>query len=390
MSETARLPAENSFCQPGGKEMKGFSLSFPSVFLLLPVCALLPFVFTCGYPSDSENRDIIEIERVWQYVRAFSIYGSDVPTRGQALASGNAAAMVSLLPDTLYSHYEDITYRFAGYGEPCGGASARRGSTVTPAQPAEGIITKGSVSFLKITPATAYIRIDSFVVSTDSDLRFFGTSADSVENLIIDLLFNPGGSLDACSLCVEQFLAAGVEYLYSTYRKYPQYTGDTGTISMEKWVSRRSGDLFEGKNVVMLGGRYSASASEIFIAGLMHGLPDTSVVFLGEPTYGKAIGQYSFCLWRTSGLRLRLTGFRFFPISGTVDDYHEKGITPNVEIPVTNRWDVIAAGGEVFEPGFGGLVDSSIISAFNYKILQKGLLRPSCYKELSESEMQLF
>jgi hypothetical protein len=362
------------------------------LFFPFALC-ILPLVFTCGYSVDPQQRDVLEIERVWQYMKAYSLYSAQAPSREQALATGTPVALVESIPDTLHNPYSHKSDRYGTYSYGCGGSGKQAADKSAQKEWLDSYQQAGTVVYFQLTPVTAYLRIDSFSVATADSLHRFGPVLAAVPNIIIDLLMNPGGSLDACTASVELFLPAGTHYLNTTYRKDPGYTGDTGLVSMEPWIASRTGDGFEGKRIIFLASRNSASASEILISALRNTLDNCRVI--GDTTYGKAIGQYSFCFWRTSDARLTLTGFRFFPVSGTAYDYHEKGIIPDALLADTNWWMHVAAAGEALEPGFSAQVDTAVISYFNKSYLSKEALekksgRAYCTKELAERDIPLF
>jgi len=364
--------------------------------LFVPLTCSCMILFTCGYPTDSKRRDLLEIERVWQYMKAYSLYSAQVPSRQRALEIGDPAALVRSIPDTLYCHSctsQEKSYRVGTYDFSCPGFSkSAAGSQAPQAAAAAGVRQAGTVVYIHMTANTAYVRIDSFTVGTADSLRRLGADIAAVPNVILDLLMNPGGNLDACTASVELFLPQAARYMYASYRMDPQKIGDTGFVDMEIWAARRSNDAWEGKRVVILASSYSASAAEIMISGLRNSPDSSRIRIFGTTTFGKAIGQYSFCLWRTSNAHLVLTGFRFIPITGAAHDYQEKGIAPDSEMTDKNWWNLIAAAGNALEAGFAVKVDAAIKRLFDkpYDADVTGQRKASCTKELPDADGALF
>jgi len=361
--------------------------------LAVVLCAILRL--SCSYPSDSGQRDLVELDRVWQYMKAYSLYQSHVPSRQQALQFSDPYSLLDTIPDTLYSYQEDTTIRLAGYAPNCWGPGGI-GKALSKGSRTAELVQKGSVWFALLTPGIAYMRIDSFVYEERTDnktqlhIQQFNTEIANVNNLILDLAVNPGGSLDACTASIELFLPAGKQYLNTTYRKAVQTTGDTGTVANEIWTSRRDLDKWENKNIVVIISGNTASAAEIMAIALRDALGAGSVRLLGQRSYGKAIGQYTFCFWRTSSAYLQLTGFRFYSIAGQAYDYHEKGIAPDDSV-AGSYVNFIYAAGEKFMPGFSTSVDTSLVnSLYGTKAAAIPRMIPRCYRSIPEAEHPLF
>jgi hypothetical protein len=343
----------------------------------------------CGYPPDPSERDLLELERVWQYMRAYSLYSTRVPSLESALKYGDPATLLSILPDTLYIHGYDTTVHIAYYDPFCPDLGKRQ-ALQSGAGGGTGLVRAGSVAFRMLTDSIAYVRIDSFTVTTDDSLRRFNSMADGVPRVIVDLLNNPGGNLDACTACVELFLPAGTPYLNVTYRKDPQALGDTGTVQSETWSARRTGDAWEGKTVAILVDNGTASAAEILTVALRDGLGAGNVSVHGRPTFGKAIGQYSFCLWRSSGAQIVLTGFRFYPVSGSAFDYHEKGIQPDDTILGSIPWHYVVSAGKRLDSDFENEAGAEVRACFETPVADGNGLRGYCFQPLPEAELPLF
>ncbi|MBD3317028.1 MAG: hypothetical protein GF344_14660 [Chitinivibrionales bacterium] len=319
------------------------------------LCVGAAFAIICGcdrYPLDTGDRELLELERVWQYMRVFSIYTDRVPNHETALSVRYPEELVAMLRDTLHSPGSSIAQYYGVY--------TRDYADLLPAETgmkkSRSRAASSSVDAYKLTNEVAYIRIASFEGDTRRRLEDMATTIDGCPSLIIDLINNGGGDLDGCSSAVDLFLPAGITYLTTTYRQNIYTTGDTGTIANKRWRSRRSNDLFEDKQVVLLVNQGSASAAEIFAVALRDGMGADSCTIAGETTLGKSIGQYVFRLF--SGAGLKLTGFRFFRTDGS--DWNEKGIAPDIVLEKIDptylaaadvrNW--ILAAGELLQPNF--------------------------------------
>ncbi|MFW5960133.1 MAG: S41 family peptidase [Chitinivibrionales bacterium] len=312
----------------------------------------------CRISYKEEDKDLLEMQSVWEYCRVLSIYSDrdmynddHFPEYAEAMEMESPSAIVSALNDTLHSSANNSTHTFGKY-EPyspeCGGyASGASGVSKTS--------SISSVFFHEFTENTAYLDIDSFTTTTSEDIRFYSGKVSDKQNLIIDLRSNPGGLIDACSSAVNIFLQEGEPYIEVTSRLGPWDKGDTGTIT-EVWRSTKKPDHgFENKDIVIIIDNNTASAAEIFTVALKDALTEegrSDTVAAPERTtgriasYGKSIGQYTLCLF--SGGYLKLTSFAFKPIESP--DFSEQGIEPDT---LLSRTHVEASALELLEPGIG-------------------------------------
>ncbi len=322
------------------------------------LCLLAGDSMQCRISYKEEDKDLLEMQSVWEYCRVLSIYSdrsmySDdhFPEYTEAMEMESPAAIVSALNDTLHSSANNSTHTFGKY-EPyspeCGGY-ASEGSGVAKT----GRIS--SVFFHEFTENTAYLDIDSFTTTTSEDIKSYSDMVSDNQNLIIDLRSNPGGLIDACSSAVNIFLQEGEPYIEVTSRLGPWDKGDTGTIT-EVWRSTKKPDHgFENKDIVIIIDNNTASAAEIFTVAIKDALTEEgSSVTIAAPerptgriaSYGKSIGQYTLCLY--SGGYLKLTSFVFKPLESP--DFSEQGIEPDT---LLSRTSVEASALELLEPGIG-------------------------------------
>lgn len=347
--------------------LKRFSILCSSILLLL-VCS-------CKLPLDTDERDLIELERIWQYSKAYSIYTDRVPEEKEALSFDNPSILVDSIQDTMHSPW-DTTYRRFGlyyynwkdlYDELYG---------ATRAYP--------SVYFRKLSISTAYFRIKSFEGLTYLEMLFYTDSVENVPNIILDLRNNGGGFVDICKYIIELILPKDIPYIHEERRE--EVGGNFNTV--QEIITTRAPDTtnWGGKKIALLINRNTASASEILAIALKCGMESNNFYIVGERSFGKGIGQYAFLFNTTSGSGLKLTGLRFKGASGndTIDVYHEKGIVPDSVYTGSFRGELIVAG-TWLEPDFENTVD---MNAFNQVVLDNSVERKphyiGCYKIINQ------
>jgi hypothetical protein len=288
---------------------------------------------SCSPTKPLDNRDLVTIERVWQFLSVYSIYQDRVPADPFA-GFTRPEQLTTVINDTLYSANENYTEYYAPGMVPYDLLEELGQASISAPE------TLGTVAYQRLTNSTVYVWITGFgsyynpadgqIHSTASDLRH--TPITGLPNVIIDLRGNPGGDIDVCTSSVELFLPGGIPFIQTTFRKYDK-TLKQGLTTEERWSSRSTGDVWEGKNIVILMDSLSASAAEIFAAALRDGLGPQKVTLVGQRSYGKGIGQFVFLL--NSGGAMRITAFRFrrVGVPDSLADYHRKGIPPDTTVP---------------------------------------------------------
>jgi carboxyl-terminal processing protease len=163
----------------------------------------------------------------------------------------------------------------------------------------------------------AYLRIGSFNERTFDELKkgiedtTKEIGADKIKGYILDLRNNPGGLLDQAISVSDAFLERGE--IVSTRARQAEDT---------QRFSARSGDLINGKPLVVLINGGSASASEI-VAGALQDLKRSTTI--GTRSFGKGSVQTIFPL-RENGA-LKLTTQLYYTPSGR--SIQAKGIEPD-------------------------------------------------------------
>jgi carboxyl-terminal processing protease len=165
-----------------------------------------------------------------------------------------------------------------------------------------------------------YIRVSSFSEQTFDGVRnaieklTAEIGADKVQGWIVDLRNNPGGLLDQSIAVSDAFLDKG-EIVSTRTRRVNE---------MQRY-NARSGDLTNGKPVIVLVNGGSASASEI-VAGALQDHRRATIV--GTRSFGKGSVQTIIPLGAEGALRL--TTARYYTPSGK--SIQAKGIEPDIEV----------------------------------------------------------
>jgi carboxyl-terminal processing protease len=164
-----------------------------------------------------------------------------------------------------------------------------------------------------------YIRLTQFGEQTDIDLEEALKKLESqgMKGLVLDLRNNPGGLLDQAVKVSAKFLPHDELVVSTEGRMQPR------NIPYRASARGKPVDL----PVVILVNMGSASASEI-VAGCLQ--DHKRAIIVGEQTFGK--GSVQSILPLQDGSALRLTTAKYYTPSHR--EIHEKGITPNIEIPI--------------------------------------------------------
>lgn len=165
-----------------------------------------------------------------------------------------------------------------------------------------------------------YVRISQFGEKTGGELgeALKKLKQRGMRSLVLDLRDNPGGLLDQAARVCEKFLPART-LVVSTEGRDP--------AERREYRATGGGDYLETPMVLLVNGG-SASASEI-VAGCLQDLKRAIIV--GELTFGK--GSVQSVIPLQDGSALRLTTAKYYTPSHRV--IHEKGITPDIVIPMT-------------------------------------------------------
>jgi hypothetical protein len=336
----------------------------PPRFLVAVCCcaALVSFAGGCStYPLDSGDRDLMELESVWQYLSTYSIYKDSIwkdrswedpiwqnDSLKERIPREDSALLAFNTPEALLLSVEDTLHglNYTTYN--------------SPQQPQKGLLAVDSSStpdttvFLyRLSSATARLYITHFK-SNDTTYHEFKNMLPSLvqyQNIIVDLRGNGGGDIAAVDSIMEYFLPLNTPYISAQYRKYDEDTRIAVTVPWEQWTTKHEHTpTLSGKHVAVLINGHSASAAEIMAAGLKDGRAAAgkdTVALIGEKTYGKGMGQIIVPRGHLNKKDLKIT---FLMLRGLihVGKYHRKGISP--DYPVTDFRAQINTALRVLEP----------------------------------------
>lgn len=171
-----------------------------------------------------------------------------------------------------------------------------------------------------VEPGIGYIHLTQFNERSGIEFREALEKLDKegMRALVLDLRNNPGGLLNVAVEVAQPFFNRGEVVVYTQGRSASSrqnYTAQGDSVRREYPIA-------------ILVNSGSASASEVVTGALR----DTNrAVVIGERTFGK--GSVQTILPLKNGDALRLTTARYYTPSGGV--IHEKGITPDIELPVS-------------------------------------------------------
>ena len=179
------------------------------------------------------------------------------------------------------------------------------------------IIQVASVKSEVLDEKIGYIRLTSFNENSDDQIKKkikeFKKNK-KIEGYILDLRNNPGGLLGQAIKISDFFLDDG-EIVSTKGRKKNEN---------QKWFAR-DGDIINGKALVVLINKGSASASEI-VAGALK--DHKRAVLVGEKSYGKGSVQSIIPLKNRGAIRLTISKY-YLPSGKSIS---EVGVTPDITV----------------------------------------------------------
>ena len=179
------------------------------------------------------------------------------------------------------------------------------------------IIQVASVKSEVLDEKIGYIRLTSFNENSDDQIKKkikeFKKNK-KIEGYILDLRNNPGGLLGQAIKISDFFLDDG-EIVSTKGRKKNEN---------QKWFARK-GDIINGKALIVLINKGSASASEI-VAGALK--DHKRAVLVGEKSYGKGSVQSIIPLKNRGAIRLTISKY-YLPSGKSIS---EVGVTPDITV----------------------------------------------------------
>ncbi|RLA70823.1 MAG: hypothetical protein DRG09_02095 [Epsilonproteobacteria bacterium] len=137
-----------------------------------------------------------------------------------------------------------------------------------------------------------YLRYDSFTESSVAEFENIFTTfkTENIDELVIDLRYNGGGSVAATSLLIDNISNShpAERQLYLDWNA--NYQQNNSTYSFED-LDMQDGNELNMQRVFFLVTKSSASASEAIISSLIPYLGLSNVITVGEDTHGKPVGM---------------------------------------------------------------------------------------------------
>jgi len=161
---------------------------------------------------------------------------------------------------------------------------------------------------------TGYLKIKNFGIETTSDVKkaLEHFKANNIDKMVLDLRFNPGGTLESAVEIAEFFLDKDMVIVSTKGR----------SVNARETIYRDKNPMFYTGRIIVLVNRGSASASELLSGALRD---NRRAILLGEKTFGKGSVQKSFYLDRETAVNVTIA--RYYTPSG--ECIHKKGITPD-------------------------------------------------------------
>ncbi len=199
-------------------------------------------------------------------------------------------------------------------------------------------ITLPSVEYEMLDSRIGYVYITSFESETahQYEAAIEDLTAQGMEALVIDVRYNPGGSVSTVVEIADEILPEGTVF----YMEDKAGNRETYTSKAENYL-----DI---PLVVLVNGD-SASASEI-LAGAIKDYDYGTLI--GTTTFGKGIVQTIFPL--TDGDALKLTTAKYFTPAGNY--IHEVGIEPDIVL----EYEYLNPEGEEYEMQYDNQIQKAI------------------------------
>ena len=179
------------------------------------------------------------------------------------------------------------------------------------------IIQVASVKSEVFDEKIGYIRLTSFNENSDDqikkEIKQFKKNK-KIEGYILDLRNNPGGLLGQAIKISDFFLDDG-EIVSTKGRKKNEN---------QKWFARE-GDIIDGKALIVLINKGSASASEI-VAGALK--DHKRAILIGDKSYGKGSVQSIIPLRNRGAIRLTISKY-YLPSGKSIS---EVGVSPDITV----------------------------------------------------------
>ncbi|MDF2451412.1 MAG: C-terminal processing peptidase-3 [Bacteroidota bacterium] len=265
-------------------------------------------------------------------------------------------------------------------------------------------ITRGAIPLYSLDaaymldPTIGYIKISKFAATTYQEYlkAFNDLSKKGMTKLVLDLRGNPGGYLNAAVDISDEFLANGLQIVYTQGKANPKKT----------YKATQHGS-FENNPLVILIDEGSASASEI-VAGAVQDNDRGTII--GRRSFGKGLVQDQLQL--PDGSAIRLTIARYYtptgrciqkPYSEDKDEYYNEEYDryqhgellnqDSIKLDKTKQYKtpegktVYGGGGimpDVFVP-----IDTTKTNTFLNKVFYTGVINTFAFEYADNNRTQL-
>ena len=248
---------------------------------------------------------------------------------------GAPAERAGILPNDVVVSVDDVPIDPDNTQEAIGRMRGEAGTTVTLDVMRDGeddslrfALTRAEVRLTTVHTdylgdGFAYIRLSSFTDGTGEELREATDellSEHELQAVVLDMRDNPGGTLGAAVEVADAFMEEGL------------IVRGEGRIDEARFVENATpGDVIDGRKLVVLVDRRSASASEIVAAALQE---NQRARVVGERTFGK--GSVQTVIPLADGGALKLTTSEYFTPSGRSID--GTGVEPDLVVEGGRRY----------------------------------------------------
>jgi C-terminal peptidase prc len=148
-------------------------------------------------------------------------------------------------------------------------------------------VTSSSIVRTPQQDEVGYLRLDSFTAEAtqEIDRAFTFFKSKNIENLIIDMRYNGGGSVVTASILLDKLIKDRDEEVQFTLKWNSDYQSKNRVYRFE--TDKNSLNL---NKIIFLTTRATASASELVINSLKP-YKQSSIVIVGDRTHGKPVGM---------------------------------------------------------------------------------------------------
>ncbi len=142
----------------------------------------------------------------------------------------------------------------------------------------EGKILSGNIG---------YLRYDSFTSTSVAEFEAEFSKFGGITDIIIDLRYNGGGSVDVASILLDNLVRNHV----GQRQVYLDWNINYKSLNSTYYFDEDEPNDLNMQRVIFLVTQNSASASELVISALMPYLGNANVVTIGDYTHGKPVGM---------------------------------------------------------------------------------------------------